>query len=94
VDFASPEHLRQRINITNPAANVTIVRTVITTNILTDFTSVRSSDTKKLAPTDVKKIARFKNVEAGPPLSEHLSDKIGAQLESDPELESGSVKTA
>jgi len=50
-----------------------MVKTTITTNVLRDGGGLSSRDAKKLAAIDMKKIARFKNVDDIPPLSSKRS---------------------
>jgi hypothetical protein len=65
----SPEDLLQRKNSTNPVIAVEAVKTTMTMNVLMEGGGLSSKDARKLAPIDVKKMAKFKNVEDIPPLS-------------------------
>jgi hypothetical protein len=69
VSVRSPEYLRQSTSRTSPAIVLEMVNTTMTTNLLKDAGGLSSKEAKKLAPIDMKKIARFKHAEDGPPRS-------------------------
>src|ERR1700686_1334786 len=73
VSSTSLEDRRHRTINTRPAIAVETVKTTITRNFLMDGGGLSSKDAKKLAAIDMKKIARFKNVEDTPPLSSRRS---------------------
>jgi|SRR5580658_3637011 hypothetical protein len=69
MSVASSEDLHQRTVSTNPVIVVKTIKTTMTTNVLMDGGGLSNKDVRKLAPTDKKKIAKFRNVEDVPPLS-------------------------
>ena len=60
VSVRSPEYLRHRTNSTKPAIVLEMVRPTMTMNLLMDEGGLSSKEAKKLAPVDMKKMARFK----------------------------------